>query len=201
MTPILLLFVAYFLGAIPFGHLVVKLTTGADVRSMGSGNIGATNVWRTTGRLAGVMTLLFDIAKGYIAVWLMARFTGGSPGWSSAAAIAVMLGHAFPVFLKFKGGKAVASCLGAFFYLQPLAIAAVAVIFIIVVAVTRHISLGSIIAAGSFPFGVWLIYHPLWPILAAAVIAAVFIVWRHKTNIERLRAGTESVFTLAGRRK
>jgi glycerol-3-phosphate acyltransferase PlsY len=201
MTPILLLLFAYILGAIPFGHLVVKLTTGADVRAMGSGNIGATNVWRTTGRLAGVITLLLDIAKGYTAVWLMARFTNGSPGWSSAAALAVMLGHAYPVFLKFRGGKAVASCLGAFLYLEPLPILAVAIIFVIVVAVTRHISLGSIIAAGSFPLGVWLISHPRWPVLAAAIVAGAFIIWRHKANIERLRAGTESVFSLSGSRK
>ena len=110
---------AYVLGAVPFGYLLVKLTTGSDVRSSGSGNIGATNVLRTAGRAAGVVTLLLDIGKGYLAVWLASRLTQGSALWMSAAALAVMAGHAFPVFLKFKGGKAVASCVGAFLCLTP----------------------------------------------------------------------------------
>jgi glycerol-3-phosphate acyltransferase PlsY len=109
MIPLLVLVIAYLLGAIPFGYLLVKLTTGADVRASGSGNIGATNVLRTTGRVAGVATLLLDIAKGYLAVWLAGRLTDQSSLWMSAAALAVMAGHAYPVFLRFKGGKAVAS--------------------------------------------------------------------------------------------
>src|SRR5215468_11538605 len=100
---------AYLLGAIPFGYLLVKWKTGADVRSKGSGNIGATNVLRTTGRLAGVITLLLDIAKGYLAVWIAGRVTGGDALVMSGAALFVMAGHAYPVFLKFQGGKAVAS--------------------------------------------------------------------------------------------
>ena len=201
MIPFLLLIAAYIIGAIPFGHLIVKLTTGGDVRAMGSGNIGATNVWRTTSRLAGIVTLLLDIAKGYFAVWLMARFTNGSPIWESAAALAVMAGHAYPVFLGFKGGKAVASCTGAFLYIDPLAMAAVAIIFVIVVAVTRYISAGSIIGAGSLPFGIWLISHPPLPVLVSAFVAAAFIIWRHEANIIRLRGGTESVFSFTGGRK
>src|SRR5277367_3719984 len=105
---------AYLIGGIPFGLIVVKLMTGADVRASGSGNIGATNVLRTTGRLAGVATLLLDIAKGYLAVWIAQRLTGGDQLWMSAAALAVMAGHAYPVFLRFQGGKAVASFIGAF---------------------------------------------------------------------------------------
>ena len=165
---------------------------------MGSGNIGATNVWRTTSRLAGIVTMLLDIAKGYFAVWLMARFTNGSETWESAAALAVMLGHAYPVFLRFKGGKAVATCAGAFLYIDPLAMAAVIIVFVIVVAVTQQVSVGSIIGAGSLPFGVWLISHPRGPVLIAAFAAAAFIIWRHKANIARLRAGTESVFSFRG---
>src|ERR1700690_2924840 len=109
MIPILVLLLAYLLGAIPFGYLLVKWKTGADVRSAGSGNIGATNVLRTTGRAAGVATPLLDIAKGKLAGWVAGWLTGQDPLWMSAAAVAVMAGHAYPVFLRFKGGKAVAS--------------------------------------------------------------------------------------------
>src|SRR5258708_30602272 len=114
MTPLLVLIAAYLSGGVPFGYLLVRLKTGRDVRARGSGNIGATNVLRTTGRAIAVVTLLLDIAKGWVAVWLAARFTENSPEWMSAAAVVVMLGHAFPVWLKFKGGKAVASFIGAF---------------------------------------------------------------------------------------
>ena len=115
MIALLVLLIAYLLGAIPFGYLLVKWKTGADVRAAGSGNIGATNVLRTTGRAAGVATLLLDIAKGYLAVWIAGKVTGHDPLWMSVAALAVMAGHAYPVFLSFKGGKAVAS-LSALFY-------------------------------------------------------------------------------------
>ncbi|HEY2014213.1 MAG TPA: glycerol-3-phosphate acyltransferase, partial [Bryobacteraceae bacterium] len=104
MLALLVLPVAYLLGAIPFGYLLVKWKTGVDVRGAGSGNIGATNVLRTTGRGAGIATLLLDIAKGYFAVWLAGRLTDHSPVWMSLAALAVMAGHAYPVFLKFQGG-------------------------------------------------------------------------------------------------
>src|SRR3954470_6203547 len=135
---------AYLLGAIPFGYLLVKWKTGGDVRASGSGNISATNVLRTSGKAAGIATLLLDIAKGYIAVWLAGKWTGQDPFWMSAAALAVMAGHAFPVFLKFKGGKAVASFVGAFLCLTPLALGIETIVFIVVVAWTRHISMGSI---------------------------------------------------------
>src|ERR1700722_14111781 len=105
---------AYLIGGIPFGLIVVKLMTGADVREAGSGNIGATNVLRTTGRKAGVLTLLLDAAKAWFAVWLADRLTGGSELWMSLAALAVLVGHAYSVWLRFKGGKAVARFVGAF---------------------------------------------------------------------------------------
>ena len=199
MIPILILLAAYLIGAIPFGYLLVRLRTGEDVRSMGSGNIGATNVLRSNGRMLGICTLLLDIAKGVLAVWLMDRSTGGSVPWMSAAAIAVMAGHAFPVFLNFKGGKAVASFIGAFGYLTPVPLLAVLVVFVAVVGVTKYISMGSIAAAGSFPFAVFLIEHPSWPPLAAAMLAAGFIVWRHRPNISRIRAGNENVFRFGGK--
>src|SRR5580693_4879364 len=111
--------IAYVLGAIPFGYLLVKWTTGADVRAGGSGNIGATNVMRTTGRAAGVATLLLDIAKGYLAVWIAGRLSDQNVIAMCAAVLAVMAGHSSPVFLSFKGGKAVASFVGAFLCLTP----------------------------------------------------------------------------------
>src|SRR5215471_2260370 len=200
MIQLLVLPIAYLLGAIPFGYLLVRWKTGADVRSAGSGNIGATNVLRTTGRGAGIATLLLDIAKGYAAVWIAGRLTGESAFWMSAAALAVMAGHAFPIFLGFQGGKAVASFVGAFLYLTPLPMLAVLVIFAAVVAWSRQISLGSIVAAITFPLAVWLILLPPFSILAASLIAAVFIVYRHKANIQRLREGTEHTLTWGVRR-
>jgi len=187
--------IAYLLGGIPFGFLLVKLTRGTDVRESGSGNIGATNVLRTSGRASGVATLLLDIAKGYLAVWLAAELTGGAPEWTSLAALAVMAGHAFPVFLKFQGGKAVATFIGAFAYLTPLPLAAVLLLFAVTVAVTGYISAASILAAATFPFGVWIILHPPIQVTAAAFIAGAFIVYRHKSNWARLRAGTENAFS------
>jgi len=200
MIPSILLLSAYLIGAIPFGYLLVKLTTGRDVRESGSGNIGATNVLRTAGRGIGVATLLLDIGKGAVAVWLADHFTRGAVLWMSAAALAVMMGHAFPVFLTFKGGKAVASFIGAFAYLTPLPLLSVIVIFVIVVAASRYISLGSIVAAGVFPLAVWLIERPSWPVIAASLIAGAFIIWRHQANIGRLRAGKENVFRFGGSR-
>jgi acyl phosphate:glycerol-3-phosphate acyltransferase len=195
MLGLLAIVIAYLLGGIPFGFLLVKLTKGTDVRESGSGNIGATNVLRTSGPAVGLATLLLDIAKGYLAVWLAAELTGGAPEWTSLAALAVMAGHAYPVFLKFKGGKAVATFTGAFAYLTPLPLAALVVLFIAVVAVTRYISAGSILAAAAFPFGVWMISHPPVQVTAAAFIAGAFIVYRHKSNWARLRAGVENRFS------
>ncbi len=197
MTPALLLVVAYLIGAIPFGYLIVRMKTGRDVREAGSGNIGATNVLRTTGRAPAIATLVLDIVKGFVAVWLMDRFGGPDPYqiWTSAAALAVMAGHAFPVFLKFRGGKAVAAFIGAFLYLTPVPLIAVLIVFAVTVAVSRYISLGSIAAAGTFPLGVWLILHPPAPVWIAALIAGAFIVYRHRANIDRIRAGNEHVFS------
>jgi glycerol-3-phosphate acyltransferase PlsY len=196
MTGLLALLLAYLIGAIPFGFLLVKLTTGKDVRASGSGNIGATNVLRTTGRGAGIATLLLDIAKGFGAVWLAAELTNDSTLWTSAAALAVMAGHAYPVFLRFKGGKAVASFVGAFAYLTPIPLLAVALLFAIVVAGTRYISAGSIVGAASFPLGVWLILHPPPEILLASLIAGAFIIYRHKSNMVRIHEGTENLFRM-----
>ena len=196
MMPAIALVAAYLIGAIPFGFLLVKWKTGGDVRSSGSGNIGATNVVRTTGWTIGAATLVLDIAKGYLAVWLAGRLTGGSPLWMSASALAVMTGHAFPVFLGGKGGKAVASFTGAWLCLTPLPLAATAVVFVVMVAATRHISAGSIVGACAFPLAVWLISHPPLPVTLAAILSGAFVIYRHRENIERLRADNEHVFSI-----
>ena len=196
MPAFLVLPIAYLLGAIPFGYLLVKWKTGKDVRISGSGNIGATNVLRTTGRAAGIATLLLDMAKGYLAVWIAARGTGNEPHWTSAAALAVVAGHAFPVFLRFQGGKAVATFIGAFLYLAPAAVAAVSVVFIGMVIWTRTISMGSIAGAAAFPLGLWLLVKPPLPMLVVSIIACAFIIYRHKSNIQKLRQGTENLFRL-----
>lgn len=200
MTPLLSVLLAYVIGAIPFGYLLVRWRTGGDIRASGSGNTGATNVLRTTGIVFGGATLLLDIAKGYVAVWTADRASSGSPFWMSLAALAVMAGHAYPVFLGFKGGKAVASFIGAFLRLVPLATIAMLIVFLAVVARTRYISLGSIIAAATFPLAVWLIFQPPLAIEVAALVAAIFIIYRHRANIQRLQQGTEHLLSFGARR-
>ena len=194
MMGALAVLLAYLIGSIPFGLIVVKLTTGADVRAAGSGNIGATNVLRTTGRKAGVLTLVLDGLKGAAAVWMASALAGGSTFWMSFAALAVLAGHAFPVWLHFKGGKAVATFAGAFAVLTPVPLLAVVLIFVGVVAWTRYLSLGSIIAAGLFPVACFLILHPEWPVMISSLGAALLIIDRHRPNIARIRAGEEHVF-------
>jgi glycerol-3-phosphate acyltransferase PlsY len=196
MIPLLVLAIAYLLGAIPFGYLLVKWKTGADVRAAGSGNIGATNVMRTTGRVAGFATLLLDIAKGYAAVWIAGRMTGEDALWMSLAALAVMAGHAYPVFLGFKGGKAVASFVGAFACLTPAALGVEIIIFVVVVVWTRHISMGSIVGAATFPLAAFLVARAPLPAILVSLVAGGFVIYRHSSNIQRLRMGTESVFKL-----
>jgi len=198
MMPVLALVAAYLIGAIPFGFLLVKWKTGADIRDSGSGNIGATNVLRTTGRITGAATLILDFAKGYLAVWLAGRLTGGSEIWMAGAALAVISGHAFPIFLGGKGGKAVASFAGAYLCLTPLPLAATAIVFFVMVLWTRHISVGSIAGAAAFPLAVWLISHPPTEVLAASIVSGAFIIYRHRENMRRLREGNESVFPSKG---
>lgn len=191
---------AYLIGGLPFGYWIVRWWFGKDIRSMGSGNIGATNVHRTSGKKAGLIVLLLDISKGFLGVWIAAVLTQGRLTALALSAIAVMLGHCYPVFLRFKGGKAVACFIGAFLYIAPLAVAVSAVVFVAAVAVSGYISMGSLAGALLFPLAVWLVNgtHPPGAILAAAVVAAVLIIYRHKGNISRLRKGTEPAFSLRG---
>lgn len=199
MIPMLLLLFAYLIGGIPFGYLLVRWRNGTDVRTQGSGNIGATNVLRTTGKALGIFTLLLDIGKGAVAVWLMDLFTEGNPLWMSMAALAVILGHAFPVFLKFQGGKAVASFVGAFLYLAPGPLGAIIILFVAVLGVTKYVSLASMVGALLFPLACWLLVQPPPPILVAAIVGGAFIIWRHRANWNRLRAGNENTLSFAKR--
>lgn len=164
---------------------------------MGSGNIGATNVHRTKGKKAGLAVLALDILKGFVAVLIAARLSNVDAVALGCATFAVMLGHCFPVFLRFKGGKAVACYVGAFLYLAPLVLLGVAVVFVAVVAATKYISLASIVAAAIFPVAL-LAIHPAAPILWACAASSALVIWRHKANIERLRTGRENVFSLRG---
>ena len=192
--------VSYFIGGLPFGYWFVRLASGRDIRTVGSGNIGATNVHRTQGAKAGVVVLLLDILKGFLAVWLSAWITGGSPLAIALAAVLVTGGHCYPVLLRFKGGKAVACFIGAFLYIAPVALAAVLLIFILIVAIRPYISLGSIVAAAVFPFLFEVIYRPPTVLLIASVFCSLLIIYRHKGNIQRLRAGKEATFSLKGGR-
>lgn len=187
---------AYFLGSIPFGYLIVKLTRGADVRESGSGNIGATNVSRVAGKTAGVITLLLDAGKGYAAVWIAARWTHGNARWMMAAALAAVVGHMFSCWLKFRGGKGVATALGVFLPISREAVGTAVVLWILVVAFWRYVSLGSIVAAAAFPILIYLLYSPghapIYAVSLGSALIAVLVILKHHGNIWRLIAGTES---------
>jgi glycerol-3-phosphate acyltransferase PlsY len=193
------LLIAYLLGSIPFGYLIVRWKAGADVRRSGSGATGATNVTRTAGRAAGIATLILDAAKGFVAV-LIARWLIGEEGtnWVIAgAAVLAVVGHIFPVWLKFKAGKGVATGLGVFLALAPLAVVTSTAVFIVVVALTKYISLGSILAAGSAPLWAWLWQRndpDLRYILIALAVSSMIIIAKHHENFRRLVTGTEHKF-------
>ena len=197
LQSLILIIIAYLLGSIPFGYLIVRGKEGADVRTTGSGGTGATNVSRRAGKGAGVLTLMLDALKGAAAVLIAQTLSGN--GWVvTAAAIAVIVGHIFPVWLGFRGGKGVATGAGVFLMLMPVALLCAGVIFLAIVLFTRYVSLGSMIAAATIPLFVWLqtvFVAPstdLRPLLAAATAGALLIIFAHRGNIERLARGTES---------
>ena len=197
--------IAYLLGSIPFGYILLRVFRGEDVRQHGSGNIGATNVARKAPGL-GIATLVLDALKGYAAVFaaeIVAALEGRQDFYiiAAVAAMFAILGHVFPVWLKFKGGKGVATGVGTFLALAPKAVLAVLVIFALLVAVFRYISLGSIVATAAFPLAAWLLYrNQVSPaVFAATVAAAALIILKHRENICRLLAGTEHRFELKHR--
>jgi glycerol-3-phosphate acyltransferase PlsY len=189
------LVVAYLIGGIPFGLILVRLMTGTDVRKVGSGNIGATNVMRTTGKTAGILTLVLDMAKGWVAVYLAARVTGGNITWMSAAATLVIVGHTFSPYLKFTGGKGVATFTGAFLFLTPATLGVLVILFVAAVWYQRYVSFGSVFCAMVFPLGVWLVQRPGPAVMLAAIFSSVLVIYKHRGNIERLLAGTEAKFS------
>jgi acyl phosphate:glycerol-3-phosphate acyltransferase len=183
--------IAYLLGSIPFGYLLVRFIKREDIRTQGSGNIGATNVYRKS-RWVGVLTLILDAGKGYIAI-LSAAWLGGNPSWQAAAAFAAVVGHTFPIWLRFKGGKGVATACGAFLAISPPAVGAALTVFIVVLILTRYVSLGSILAAIAFPAAVYLFHQP-FAVLVWVILGSALIVARHHNNIQRLCSGTERRF-------
>lgn len=188
--------IAYLLGSIPFGLIIVKLLGGPDIREAGSGNIGAANVTRNAGKFAGILTLLLDAAKGYLAVWLAAHFTHHNIRWMMVAAILAVIGHMFTVWLNFHGGKGVATGLGVFIPICWQAVAAAAVLWLIVVMFWRYASLGSVAAAATLPIFMYALYAPGHAppdfVNLGTLLIAVLVIAKHKVNIERLVAGTEA---------
>ena len=194
MTPVALAMVgvAYLLGSISFAVLLVRLRTGKDIRREGSGNAGATNVARGHGKALGVAVALLDLGKGAAAVLLMRTVTS-DPRFSAAAALAAVLGHVFPIFYGFRGGKGVATALGAFLVLTPRPTLVCAGIFVLVVLATRYVSLGSVLAMVALP-PVAGGFHAPRSVVASAAAAAVLIVVKHRENLKRLARGEERRF-------
>ena len=207
MLPTALLLGSYLLGSIPFSFLVVRLVAGADIRAHGSRNVGATNVARTFGKGPGVVALLLDLAKGYTAIefarWITARpdwpfvaTAGGSPltsreFWIALAGLVAVLAHMYPVWLRFHGGKGVATAAGAFLALDPRVILAAVIVFLIVIVLFRMVSLASIVSAASVPvFFRFLADAPFWRTIVSIVIAMAVIA-KHHSNIARMARGTE----------
>lgn len=223
MRPLSVILTAYLLGSIPFGYLIVRAKQGVDIRETGSGGTGATNVSRRAGKVAGVVTLILDAVKGAAAVviakvllGLLVLTQGGLAGsplqllatsrplqdvywWVAAAAVAVIVGHMFPVWLGFRGGKGVATGVGVFLVLAPVAVVLAAVIFVVIVWRTRYVSLGSMVAAAMIPLVVLLqdFIHPVpefAPLMIAATAGAGLIIFAHRGNIRRLVQGNETRF-------
>lgn len=203
LTYLLIGLAAYLLGSIPFGFLLVRLFLKEDIRSQGSGNIGATNVVRSGAKKLGILTFVLDACKGYFAVWLASRIAF-APGLATVpiqsatalAALFAILGHLYPVWLRFKGGKGVATALGVFLALAPLAALAGLAVFIIVFVLSKYVSLASILAAVAFPIFAMVLPHPPYhsPLVAVIIVIPIIVIAKHHQNITRLINGTEFRF-------
>ena len=202
MRIIVTLIISYLLGSIPVGYLLVSAKTGGDIRQSGSGGTGATNVSRSVGTGGGVLTLILDALKGSFAVIIAKILLTGVENWAwwlGVAGLVAVLGHIFPIWLGFRGGKGVATGAGVFLVLMPSALIGAAVVFLAVVLVTRYVSLASIIAAATIPLFVFIqgLLEPflgMIPMLATALLGAALIILAHHANIKRLLSGTESKF-------
>ncbi|WP_174520476.1 glycerol-3-phosphate 1-O-acyltransferase PlsY [Desulfolucanica intricata] len=188
MPTLIAIIISYLIGSIPFGYLVGRLWKGIDIRELGSGNIGTTNVWRNLGPVAGIISLLGDAGKGALAV-LIAKQLGG-PSTVLLASLAVLAGHSYPVFLKFKGGKIVATGLGVLLSIAPLVALIAAIVWLLFVGISRYVSLGSIAAAVCVPVSM-LILVDKWQVILFGFIISFFAIYKHRDNIKRLLAGTE----------
>ncbi len=199
---LLIVVLAYLFGSIPTGYLLVRLFRHEDIRSIGSGNIGATNVLRSGGKGLGAATFLLDMLKGCAAVWLGAllasKLIPDMPyrDAQAIAAVSAVVGHMFPVWLRFRGGKGVATGFGVFLVAAPLAALSAIGLFAFVLLVSRYVSLASIVGAASFPVFALLLVHgdKPWPYIAAQIAVALLIIIKHHQNIRRLVSGTESRF-------
>lgn len=188
-----LLLAIYLIAAIPTGVILTRLMGLEDVRSKGSGNIGATNVYRVAGKLPGVLTLLGDILKGFLPLFAVKLWLTPTPLQLGLAGVVAIVGHCYPIYLRFKGGKGVATALGIFLVLEPLALLGACLVFLAAAGITRYISLGSVLAAVAAPLLTALLGRPQPLLLCAAAIGAL-IIWRHRDNLRRLCAGTENRF-------
>lgn len=201
MTLLAIPIAAYLLGSIPFGLLLTRAFGRGDVRRVGSGNIGATNVARAAGLLAGVFTLALDVAKGAGAVFLAERLSNDSATWMMIAAFAALLGHCFPVWLKFKGGKGVATAAGVFLVLSPLACLAAVILFVLVVIFWQYVSLGSVSAAAAMPLLIYLLWAPRHAptlvITIGTLAVSLLVIYKHGGNLRRLVEGTEPRFSFS----
>ena len=187
------LIVIYLVAAIPTGVVLAKVMGYEDVRDKGSGNIGATNVYRVAGKLPGALTLVGDILKGFLPLLACKAWLTPTPAQLGIACATAIVGHCYPVYLKFRGGKGIATALGIFLVLSPVALLGAAIVFGVTVAISRFISLGSVLAAMSAPLLVLMLNEPQ-PIFLATLFIASLIVWRHRSNIKRLMDGSENRF-------
>lgn len=193
MNIVILTTIAYLFGALPFGLLVAN-ARGVDIRSQGSGNIGATNVFRCVGKGWGIFTLLLDILKGFIPAFLFPRVGDLDPGYGVLFGLAAIIGHTFPVYLKFKGGKGVATSAGVLFGVAPTAIAVAIACWAVCMVVSRYVSLSSIVAAIAVAITVWVQGDKSMIVKLALTLMSILVIWLHRTNIKRLLNGTESRF-------
>ena len=184
----LLIVIAYLIGSVPFALILARRLGTADLRRIGSGNLGAANVLRTSGVRAGLTVMLLDVAKGAGSVMLAQRFDAGTV--TAAAGLAAIVGHVFPLWLRFRGGKGVATACGVFSVLTPLAIGPTLAVFLSTVWISRYISVGSIVASVALPPIAYATGSPA-PVLGATVAASTLILIRHRTNLARVLAGTE----------